>query len=167
MHSSANLDHSPCSSKTKLFHIEFSDLHVSKEDSIKPWCDQLECQLFEAEYFADEDSAFVPAYVAAIIHASQKETLRVRELRQLAWQSDGARVVETRWDLVVQALMRALVIEHVAKVIEAALLCAKECRRRFRRLLLQRAMHPLMATVLLRSACLNALMHDPELHPAE
>ena len=67
----------------------------------------------------------------------------------------------------VQALMRALVIEHVAKVIEAALLRAKGRRRRFRRVLLERAMHPLMATVLLRSACLNALMHDPELHPAE
>ena len=84
MHSSANSYHSPCSSKTKLFRIEFSDLHVSKEDSIKPWCDQLECQLFEAEYLADEDSIFVPADVAAIVYPSQKETLRVRELRQLA-----------------------------------------------------------------------------------
>jgi hypothetical protein len=74
----------PCSSKTKLFRIEFSDLHVSKDDSIKPWCDQLECQLFEAEYLADEDSIFVQADVAAIVYPSQKETLRVRELRQLA-----------------------------------------------------------------------------------
>jgi transposase IS116/IS110/IS902 family protein len=74
MQSSANSDHSPCSSKTKLFGIEFSDLHVSKEDSIKPWCDQLESQLFEAEDFADEDPVFVPADVAAIIHPSQKET---------------------------------------------------------------------------------------------
>jgi hypothetical protein len=107
MHSSANSDHSPCSSKTKLFHIECPDLHVSKEDSIKPWCDQLEYQLFEAEYLADEDSVFVPADVAAIVHPSQEETFRVRELRQLAWQSDRAGMVETRWDLVVQALMRA------------------------------------------------------------
>ena len=163
----ANSDHSPCSSKTKLFHIELSDLHVSKEDSIKPWRDQFERQLFEAEYLADEDSVFVPADVTAIVDPSQQETLRARELRQFTWQSDGAGVVETRRDLVVQALMRALVIEHVAKAIEAALLCAKGCRRRLRRVLLQRPMHPLMATVLLGSACLNALMHDPELHPAE
>jgi RNA polymerase sigma factor (sigma-70 family) len=59
--SSANSDHPPRTSKTKLFHIEFSDLHVSKEDSIRPWCDQLKRQLFEAEYLADEDSVFVPA----------------------------------------------------------------------------------------------------------
>ena len=90
MHSSANSDHSPCSSKTKLFHIEFSDLRISKEDSIKPWCDRLKSQLFEAEYLADEDPVLVPADVAAIVHPSQKETLRVRELWQLMWQSNGA-----------------------------------------------------------------------------
>ena len=167
MHTSANSDHSACRSKTKLVRIEFSDLHASKEDSIKPWCDQLDAQLFEAKYFADEHSVLVPADIAAIVHPSQKQTFRVRELRQLAWQSDRTGVVETRWDLVVQALMRALVIEHVAKVIEAALLCAKGCRRRFRRVLLQRAMHSLMAAVLLRSASLNALMHNSELHAAE
>jgi hypothetical protein len=112
MDSSANSDQSPCSSKTKLFYMEFSDLHVSKEDSIKPRYDQLKRQLLEAEYLADEDSVFVPANVAAIVHPSQKETFRVRELRQLARQSDRAGVVETRRDLVVQALVRALVVEH-------------------------------------------------------
>ena len=85
MHSSANSDHSSCRSKTKLFHIEFPDLHVSKEDSTKPWCDQLKCQFFKAEYLADEDSVLVPADVAAVVHPSQKEILWVRELRQLAW----------------------------------------------------------------------------------
>jgi hypothetical protein len=103
-----------------------------KKTFIKPWREQLECRRFEAEYLTDEDSVLMPAYVAAIVHPSQKETLRVRELRQLAWQSDGAGTVETYWDLVVQALMRALVVEHVAKVIEAALLCAKRCRRQKR-----------------------------------
>jgi hypothetical protein len=72
MRSSANSADSPWSSKTKLFHIEFSDLHVSKRDSIKPWCDQLESKLFEAEYFANEHSVFVPADVAAIVDPSQK-----------------------------------------------------------------------------------------------
>jgi len=76
-------------------------------------------------------------------------------------------MVETRWDLVIQTPVRALVVEDVAKVVEAALLCAKRCRRRFRRVLLEGAMHPLVTTVLLRSACLNALVHDPKLHPSE
>ena len=84
MYSLAGSDHSTRSSEAKLFGIEFSYLHVSKEDSIKPWCDQLDSQLFEAEHFADEDSVLVPTNVAAIVDSSQLEPLRVRELRQLA-----------------------------------------------------------------------------------
>ena len=38
----------------------------------------------------------MPADVAAIVHPSQKEAFRARELRQLAWQPDGAGVVKTR-----------------------------------------------------------------------
>jgi hypothetical protein len=134
--SSTSSDHSSRNPETKLFHVKFSDLHVPKEDSIKRWCDRLESQLFETEYLTDEDPVLVPADVAAILHPPQKETLRVRELWQLKWPSNGGRVIETRWDLVVHSLMRALVIEPVTKAIEAALLCAKGCRRRFRRILL-------------------------------
>jgi hypothetical protein len=71
MHSLTGSEHPSRSSEAKLFGIEFSYLHVSKEDSVKPWCDQLECQLFKAEYFADEDSVFVPADVTAIVDSSQ------------------------------------------------------------------------------------------------
>ena len=84
MDSSIGSDHSSRSSEAKLLGIEFSDLHVSKEDSVNPRCDQLDSQLFEAEYFADEDSVLVPADVAAIVDSSQQETLRIRELWQLA-----------------------------------------------------------------------------------
>jgi hypothetical protein len=63
--SSIGSDHSSRSSEAKLFGIEFSDLHVSKEDSVQPRCDQLDSQLFEAEDFADEDSVLVPTDVAA------------------------------------------------------------------------------------------------------
>ena len=105
MHSSKGSDHSSRSPEAKLFHVKFPDLHVSKEDSVKSWYYQLKCQLFEAEYLADEDSRLMPADVSAIAHASQQKAFRVSEFRQLAWQSDGAWVVETCWDLVVQGLM--------------------------------------------------------------
>ena len=166
-YSSTGSEHSSRCSEAHLFGAEFSDFHVSKEDSVEPRCDQLDTQLFEAEYFADEDPVLVPADVAAIVDSSQQETPCVPELWQLAGQSDRTGDIETCGDLIVQALVRTLVIEHIAKVIESALLCAKGCRRRFCRVLLQCAVHPLMAAVLLRSTCLNALMRDPELHPAE
>jgi hypothetical protein len=34
----ASSDHPPCKSKTKLFRIQLSDLHVPEEDSVKSWC---------------------------------------------------------------------------------------------------------------------------------
>ena len=73
MHSLTGSEHPSRSSEAKLFGIEFSYLHVSKEDSIKPRRDQLYSQLFEAEYFTDEDSVLVPANVAAIVDSSQLE----------------------------------------------------------------------------------------------
>ena len=106
-------------------------------------------------------------FVAAIVDSSQLEPLRVPELRQLARHSYRAGDVKTCGNLVVQALVRTLVVEHVSEVIEAALPCAKGCRRWFGRVLLQSAMHPLVAAVLLRSTCLNAFVHDTELHPSE
>jgi hypothetical protein len=39
MRPSASSNHSPCSSKTKLFRVQFSDLHVSKKDFVEVWCD--------------------------------------------------------------------------------------------------------------------------------
>ena len=101
MHSLTGSDHSSRSSEAKLFGIEFSDLHVSKEDSIKPRCDQLDSQLFEAEYLADEDSVLVPANVATIVDSSQLEPLRVREFRQLERYSGRAGDVKTCGNLVV------------------------------------------------------------------
>src|ERR1700679_800750 len=166
MHSSPNSDHPSRSPEAKLFHVKFPDLHISKEDSVKPWCHRLEAQLFEAEYLADEDPRLMPTDVSAVVDASQQKAFRVNVLRQLARESDGAGLVETRWNLVVQPFVRTLIVEHVAKVIEAALLCAKGCCWRLRRVLLQRKMHPLMATILLRSACLSPLMYDPKYYPA-
>jgi len=63
--------------------------------------------------------------------------------------------------------MRALVVEHVSEVIEAALLRSKGCRTWFGGVLLQRTMHPLVAAILLWSTRLNTLVYDPELHPSE
>src|SRR5580698_3707194 len=100
MHSSTGSDHSSRSSEAKLFGVEFSNFHVSKEDSVRPRRHRLEAQLFEAEYLADEYSCLVPANVSAVVHPSQKKSLGVVELRQLARESDGSGLVETRWNSV-------------------------------------------------------------------
>jgi hypothetical protein len=95
MNSLTGSEHLSRSSEAKLFGIEFSYLHVSKEDSIKARCDQLDSQLFEAEYFADEDSVLVPANVAAIVDSSQLEPLRVPDLHMLQWSTLVTRTADS------------------------------------------------------------------------
>lgn len=80
MHSSANSNHSSCSSETKFLHIEFSDLHVSEEDSVEAGCDQLKSQFFEAKRCADKDSVLVPTDVSSVVHSSQQKPLGIGEL---------------------------------------------------------------------------------------
>jgi hypothetical protein len=76
-------DHSSRSSEAKIFCVELSELHVSKEDPVTAGCDQLDSRLFETEYLDDENSVLVPADVAALVDSSQQETFEVCELRCL------------------------------------------------------------------------------------
>jgi hypothetical protein len=77
-------------------------------------------------------------------------------------------MVKVRRRLVVQAFMRTLVVEHVAKAIESALLRAKGRCGRIQRIFLERSVHPLVTTVLLWAAWLNAFVDDPSfIQPSE
>jgi len=85
-------DHSPRSSEAKLFGIEFSDLHVSKEDSVKPWCHRLESQLFEAEYLADEGKLPEFIYPKGIL------LRRVNNSGDISWHKTRIVAVGRSWD---------------------------------------------------------------------
>src|SRR5271163_131066 len=160
-------DHSAHRPKAKLLRIELSDLHISEEDSVEPRRDQVESQLLETKDFANEDPVFMPVDVPCVVHSPKQETPRISELWHRSWQSNGTRMIQTRWRLVIQAFMRSFVVEYITKAIKSALLCAKGCRRRIQHILFQRPMHSLVPAILLRPAWLNALVHDPELHPTE
>ena len=67
----ARLGHSPRGSKTKLFCVKFSDLHIAEEYLVKPRCDQLQSQFLEAKDFADKGPVLMTADVAAVIYPSQ------------------------------------------------------------------------------------------------
>ena len=60
-----------------------------------------------------------------LLTLSREKPFGVFELRQFAGQSDRTWVIETGRNCVVEALMGALVIEDVAKIIEADLLCTE------------------------------------------
>ena len=64
-----------------------------------------------------------------------------------------------------QRFVRTLFVILSPKTIKGPLLRAPVGRRRRSRLLLQRAMHALVPSVLFRMSGRNALRHDPQLHP--
>src|SRR5262249_60174843 len=86
-----------------------------------------------------------------------REGVRVLERRQPVGHRPRRGRVTRGWGLLVERLVRALVIELLAKDVELALLRRKTPGRRPSRLGLQRAMHPFMAPVLRRPARLNQL----------
>jgi len=67
--------------------------------------------------------------------------------------------------IMIEGLVRALVVELLAKDIEAALLRRQAAGRRTRRLRLQRAMHSFMPAVLRRAAGLDELRQDAQANP--
>src|SRR5258708_33954031 len=64
-----------------------------------------------------------------------------------------------------ERLVWSIVVEVVAKAVEPGLLLGRRCRRRTGRLVLERAMHALMPSVLLRRARFDTLELDAALEP--
>src|SRR5437762_14175426 len=93
------------------------------------------------------------------------EAVRVLERRKPVWHRPRRGRVTRGWRLLVERLVRALVIELLAKDVELALLRRKTPGRRPGRLCLQRAMHSFMAPVLRRPARLDQLGENAQAHP--
>src|SRR6202011_5762184 len=128
------------------------------------------CALPISHYFADQRSAeenllarpfdlAVPAHPAWLVVRGIDRILKTRRIAQ-----QRCRVTLLRRGLT-QGFMRALAIELLAKTLEARLLLRQVGGRRSGGFGPQRLVHPLMASVLLRLARLDALRRDAELDP--
>jgi hypothetical protein len=86
--------------------------------------------LFVAEYFADKNSALVPANVPAVVHSPCLERSWILEALHAAGEEPGAGHVDTPWRLIGKRLMWALMVEDQAETIKLLLLCrrGRPCR---------------------------------------
>ncbi len=91
----------------------------------------------------------------------------VGHLRQAARKAKRARRVERSGSFVIERFVRPLVIELEAKTIENFLLRTCGSARRSRGFGLQRAMHSLVPTVVLRLSGTNAVVADSEANPPD
>src|SRR5271155_2161195 len=101
----------------------------------------------------------MPADIAAVVHPAGEESLGIDELYQIARKYHGAGLVQAAGSRIVESLVRPLVIEHLPETVELSLLQPQGEGYWVRRVFFKRSVHPFMASVLLRLAGLNALMH--------
>jgi hypothetical protein len=127
----------PGGPESKCLGIDLLDFDITKEDLVKVFADMLKADLFEAEYLADEHPALVPTDVAAVVHPSCQEALRVDEFDQCARKHHGAGLVNAAGRLVVQSFVRPLVVEHLPEPIKLLLLKPQRECWRFRRVLFE------------------------------
>ena len=105
----------------------------------------------------------VPAEMTVALNVAHQHRVGVLNLRQPIRVGPRRRLVDRVRRLHPQRLMRADFVVIVAKAIQFQLLAAPVLGRP--QVQLQRAMHALVAPVLLRMTGLNALRHDAQLHP--
>src|SRR5436309_9571109 len=123
--------------------------------------------LLEAHVFTDADGGdvhppAVPPNAPIGADVPDFEAIGVLERRQPVRHGARRRRVARGRGRLVERLMRALVIELLAKEIEASLLRGEPARRRTRRLRLQGAVHAVMPAVLRRFAGLDAVRQASE-----
>jgi hypothetical protein len=158
---------SPNGPEPQLRDIEFTQFHVSEVDPKYLFIHLLEAEILERKHLADEDTILVPADVAARVHTPGLKASGIAERCESPGEHDRAALVEACRRRVVDSFVRSFMVEDLSEAIELLLLQPEGQGWRLRRIFLQRAVHSLMTSVLLRSAWLDPFVHYAQLRPAE
>lgn len=102
---------------------------------------------------------------SAAIDAPHFHSLRVSGGTELVGKGSVRRCVPRGWRSLTKSFVRAVVVVSGAEAVEEPLLLEHRVARRIGGLLLERAVHPLVPTILLRLSRLDALGRDAELDP--
>src|SRR5712692_1647035 len=113
--------------------------------------------------FAQKHVVLLPTKMAMRPHTAYQHGLRIMRFGHARWKLSRRRPIDRRRRLHLQRLVRTHLIIFLAKPVQRLLLLPPVGRRWLGRLLLQRAMHPFMPSVLFRMPGLDPLRHDPNL----
>src|ERR1700733_5379858 len=104
---------------------------------------------FAGQRLADEHAGAAPSDLARRTHTSDLVVGVIPGIIDPRGHRPRGRAPDLRGWRLLQRLVRTLLVEVPAKPVEALLLFACAQRRRLRSLLLQRAVHPLVPTIVL------------------
>src|SRR6478736_1288774 len=117
------------------------------------------------EGFADEDEVATPFDLAIGTHPAYRMVGVIPGILHPGRISPGRGAIAAGRRVLIESLMGSDVVEVLAEVLEPGLLLGRACGRRAGGLGLERAVHALVAAVLLRLARLDPLELDAELDP--
>jgi hypothetical protein len=77
--------------EAKRFRVKLTNLDIPEIDLVETFINLLEADDLKSENFADKYPAFMPAYVAAVVHSPEHDSMRIneliREFRGISWTS--------------------------------------------------------------------------------
>ena len=118
---------------------------------------------FAGQGLADEYAFAAPSDLAGGVDASDFVMGVVPGVVDPGGHRPRGGAPDSRRRPLLQRLVRTLLVEVLAKHVEALLLFARAQRRRSRRLLRQRAVHPLVSTIVLRRSRTAEMRLDAQL----
>jgi hypothetical protein len=93
--------HDPNRPEAKGFRVKLANLNIPKIDLAELFVDLLETENLKSKNLADEDSAFVPADVAAVVHTAKHESTRINELDRISRQQLRTWLINAAWSRIV------------------------------------------------------------------
>ena len=72
--------------EAKRFRVKLANLNIPKIDLVEVFTDLLEAENLKSKNLADEYTAFMPAYVAAVVHSPEHKSMRMNELDRISRQ---------------------------------------------------------------------------------
>lgn len=97
IHSSRDLNRP----KPTRFRVKLANLNISKIDLVEVFIDLLEAENLKSKNLADEYTAFMPAYIAVIVHSSEHKSMRISELDRISRQQDRTWLIYAVWSCIV------------------------------------------------------------------
>ena len=65
--------------EAKRLRVKLTNLNIPKIDLVEVFIDLLEAENLKSKNLADEYTAFMPAYVAAVVHFPEHKSMRINE----------------------------------------------------------------------------------------
>jgi hypothetical protein len=86
--------------EAKRFRVKLANLNIPKIDPVEVFIDLLETENLKSKNLTDENPAFMPTYVATIVHCSERKAMRINEVDRISRQEHRTWLIYAAWSCV-------------------------------------------------------------------